>query len=255
MNYIVAAATDIGLTKKTNQDSYSAKVFSCQLGKIVFAIVCDGMGGLSKGEIASATVVRAFRNWAETRLPVLCSSGFDDSVIKNDWTELVNVYNEKIKIYGKKSGISLGTTLTAILLTENRYYLINVGDSRTYEITDSVRLLTKDQTVVAREVEQGILTEEQAKVDPRRSVLLQCIGASDQVFPDIFFGTTAKDAVYMLCSDGFVHEITPGEMYQYLCPQVMTDVQLMELNMRSLINLDKQRAERDNITVLTVRTF
>ena len=62
--------------------------------------------------------------------------------------------------------------------------------------------------MVAREVELGHITPEEAEKDYRRSVLLQCVGASDQVYPDMFFGTTRLNAVYMLCSDGFRHEIT-----------------------------------------------
>ena len=178
-----------------------------------------------------------------------------DAVIRNDWVNIVTDYNEKIKNYGKKSGISLGTTVTAILLTENRYYVVNVGDSRTYEIADWLKVITKDQTVVAREVELGNITEEEAKTDPRRSVLLQCIGASDAVYPDMFFGDTVQNAVYMLCSDGFRHEITEQEIHQYLQPAVMTDVDTMKANMDILISLNKQRQERDNITVLSIRTF
>lgn len=159
--------------------------------------------------------------------------------------------------YGKRCGLAsgLGTTVTALLLTEQRYYIINVGDTRAYEIGDHVVLLTKDQTVVAREVELGNLTQVEAETDPRRSVLLQCVGASDEVYPDMFFGDTALNATYMLCSDGFRHEITEREIYAYLNPTVMTDADGMQRNMEALIELNKQRRERDNISVVTIRTF
>ena len=132
---------------------------------------------------------------------------------------------------------------------------MNVGDTRAYEIGDTVTVLTKDQTVVAREVELGHLTPEEAEKDSRRSVLLQCIGASDEVYPDMFFGDTKLNAVYMLCSDGFRHEITEDEIYQYLNPNVMIDADEMKRNMDSLIDLNKQRQERDNISVVSIRTF
>lgn len=124
-----------------------------------------------------------------------------------------------------------------------------------YEIGDTVTVLTKDQTVVAREVELGHLTPEEAEKDSRRSVLLQCIGASDEVYPDMFFGDTKLNAVYMLCSDGFRHEITENEIYQYLNPNVMVDADGMKRNMDSLIDLNKQRQERDNISAVSIRTF
>lgn len=255
MNFIVSATTDIGLTKSTNQDSYAVRVFNTKKGKITFAILCDGMGGLSKGEVASASLINAFCKWSETRLPYLCESEITDNDIRNDWTQIAVDYNEKIKAHARAAGTNMGTTLTAMLLTGNRYYIINVGDTRAYEISEQALVLTKDQTVVAREVELGQLTPEQAENDPRRSVLLQCIGASDSVYPDFFFGTTKLNAVYMLCSDGFRHEITQDEICQYLNPVVMTDAEGMKRNMDALIEINKQRQERDNISVVTVRTF
>ena len=255
MNYIIAASTDIGNTKETNQDSFIIKVVNTKIGNMVFAVLCDGMGGLEKGEVASATVVNAFNNWADNKLPKLCEEGLTDTAIRNDWIDIVTEYNEKIKEYGKSKGVSLGTTVTALLLTDNRYYIINVGDTRAYEIDKDVRVLTKDQTVVAREIELGNLSLEEAKTDSRRSVLLQCIGASDYVYPDMFYGDTALDVVYMLCSDGFRHEISEEEIYTYLQAAVMTDANHMKVNMDRLIELNKQREERDNITVLTIRTF
>lgn len=255
MNFIVSAATDIGLTKNTNQDSYNVRVFTTKLGKVVLAVLCDGMGGLSKGEVASATLVNAFCRWADNRLPILCEQGITDQDICADWGKITTEYNDKIKTYAQSCGINMGTTVTAMLLTEQRFYIINVGDTRAYEIADSVKILTKDQTVVAREVELGNLTPEQAVRDSRRSVLLQCVGASDHVYPDMFYGDTKLGAVYMLCSDGFRHEVTEEEIYQYLNPNVMMDADGMEQNMQSLIWLNKQRQERDNISVISIRTF
>ncbi len=255
MNFIISASTDVGNVKSTNQDSFVAKVLNTKQGKMVFAVLCDGMGGLEKGEVASSTVVYAFSKWSETRLPDLCENEITDTEIRNDWISIATEYNEKIKTYGKKSGISLGTTVTAILVTNKRYYIINVGDTRAYEISDSIKILTKDQTLVAREVELGNITAEQAETDSRRSVLLQCIGASEAVYPDMFFGDTIQNAVYMLCSDGFRHEITQQEIFQYLQPDVMTNVEGMKVNMDKLIEMNKQRQERDNITVLSIRTF
>lgn len=255
LNFIVTASTDIGLTKKTNQDSFVARTFNTKQGKIVMAVLCDGMGGLSKGEIASASVVHAFSKWADIQLPALCENKILDSSIQKDWTNIAIEYNQKIKDYAASYGTNMGTTVTAMLLTENRYYILNIGDTRAYEITNQISLLTKDQTVVAREVEMGNLTWEAAEKDARRSVLLQCIGASDEVYPDMFYGETKQNAVYMICSDGFRHEITANEILEYLNPAVMLDSTSMKQNMNSLIELNKQRQERDNISVISIRTF
>ena len=86
-------------------------------------------------------------------------------------------------------------------------------------------------------------------------MLLQCIGASDSVYPDFFFGEVKKDAVYMLCSDGFRHEITSEEIYAYMNPDRMLSAEQMKENEVALINLNKQRQESDNISVITIRTY
>lgn len=255
MEFLVSASTDIGLVKATNQDSLNVRIYNTDIGSIVFAVLCDGMGGLECGEIASASVINAFCKWSETRLPQLLSYGISDDDIRVEWSDIVNDMNCKIKDHGAMKGISLGTTLTAILILPDKYYVINVGDSRTYEIYDRVTSITEDQTVVAMEVKNGIITEEQARVDPRRSVLLQCVGASDSVYPDIFTGETKKDAVYMLCSDGFRHEISEDEIFQQLRPDNMLSAEAMKQNELFLIDLNKQRGERDNISVITIRTY
>lgn len=255
MNYLVSASTDVGIKKTTNQDSLTVKAIETDNGSIAFAVMCDGMGGLQKGELASATVVKAFTDWLYRNGNRISGAGVEDSVIRNEWEQLVREQNRKIMSYGQRNGVSLGTTATAMLLTDYRYYILNVGDSRAYEITEEVRQLTQDQTVVAREVRFGRMTEEEAKQDPRRNVLLQCIGASGEVYPDMFFGETKKDAVYMLCSDGFRHQVTEDEIHSVLNPSVLLDTAGMKKSEEYLIDLNKRRMETDNISIVTIRTF
>ncbi len=255
MNYIISANTDIGTSKSTNQDSLSVKVIQTTVGKMVFAILCDGMGGLDKGEVASASVIRAFDNWVYNKLPQLSTVPLDSNTIKTQWEKILLEQNETIKGYGARQGVRLGTTAVVMLLTDTDYYIMNVGDSRAYEIADDLNQLTNDQTFVAREVALGNMTPEQARVDKRRSVLLQCIGASEEVYPDFFTGTTIQNATYMLCSDGFRHVITPKEIFAKFQPGVLLNDSAMNQNTLDLIELNKQRNERDNISVVLVRTF
>lgn len=255
MDFIISACSDVGIKKSTNQDSLTVKSFQTSQGKMVFAVLCDGMGGLSKGELASAALVTAFTDWAFEELPSLCNNEIDDQVIQTEWESIISTQNERIMNYGKWNGTSLGTTIVAMLITDTRYYVINVGDSRAYEIADSVKQITKDQTLLAREIELGNMSAEQAEHSPQRNVLLQCVGASNQVFPEMFFGYTKTDAVYMLCSDGFRHEITPEEIYDAFEPNQMTDSAAMKTKTQYLIDLNKARFEQDNISVITVRTY
>lgn len=255
MNFIVSANTDIGIVKNTNQDSLSVKVINTSIGKMSFAILCDGMGGLAKGEVASASVIRAFDEWVNNELPNLCAAPLNVDTIKAQWEKILLDQNNIIKTYGARQGVRLGTTAVVMLLTDNQYYIMNVGDSRAYEFTDAFVQLTNDQTFVAREVALGNMTPEQAEVDERRSVLLQCIGASEEVYPDFFVGEAKQNATYMLCSDGFRHEITPDEIFAKFQPAVLLDDATMNQNTLDLIELNKQRNERDNISVVLVRTY
>lgn len=255
MNFIVSANTDVGIKKNTNQDSLSVKVINTPQGRMTFAVLCDGMGGLDKGEVASASVIRAFDNWVRNDLPTICNAPIEDSILRTQWDKILTDQNNVIKTYGARQGVKLGTTAVVMLITQTRYYIMNVGDSRAYELTDNIKQLTTDQTFVAREVELGNMTEEQARVDERRNVLLQCVGASDEVYPDMFFGDVQSNAVYMLCSDGFRHEISPQEIYEKLQPGMLFDDNTMHKRTAELIELDKQRNEQDNISVVLIRTF
>lgn len=255
MNFIVSANTDIGISKTTNQDGLSVMVMNTPQGRMAFAILCDGMGGLQKGELASTSVINAFRSWVMNELPRLSAAPLQDAVIRSQWEKIILEQNQTIKAYGARQAIRLGTTAVVLLLTQTRYYVLNVGDSRAYELTTGIRQLTMDQTFVAREIAMGNMTPEEAARDPRRNVLLQCVGASENVYPDLFFGDIRKDAVYMLCSDGFRHEISAEEIYQMLQPGILLDDATMHRNTAALIELNKQRQERDNISAALIRTF
>ncbi len=255
MNFIVSANTDIGIKKSTNQDSLSVKILETPSERIAFAVLCDGMGGLAKGEVASASVVNAFSKWISEDLPVILKNGIKADVIKSQWESLLLIMNDKIMTYGKKQGVNLGTTVAVILIYAGQYYIMNIGDSRIYEISDELIQITQDHSFVAREVMMGKMSPEEAKVHPQRNVLLQCVGASEKIVPDFFTGVIKNNAAYMLCSDGFIHELAPNEILGYLHPSVLIDEKSMEGNTEYLINLNKQRFETDNISAALIRTF
>lgn len=251
MRFIATADTDIGISKNTNQDSLLVKHAKTDIGEVLMAIVCDGMGGLSKGELASATVIRAFSDWFDNELPFELENT-DMQIIGSKWSLMLKDLNVKISEYGDEIGSSLGTTFSGILFVEDKYVLVHVGDSRIYHIGSSLNQLTTDQTFVAREISRGTMTPEQAKTDKRRNLLLQCVGASKVVEPQIICGNTDKGA-YMLCSDGFRHEISEAEIYESLNPVNLMNKEAMHSNVKYLIEQNKQRHERDNISVILVK--
>lgn len=257
MEYKISVHTDIGTKKSTNQDSCCVREAQTDKGKILFAILCDGMGGLAKGEVASASLIKRFNTWFETELPEVLVKNDVINEIRYAWDRIVKEQNQEIAAYGNTLRIQLGTTVTAIIILENNDYLVvHVGDSRLYRITDAeIEVLTEDQTLVANEVRLGRLTPEQAAVDPRRNVLLQCVGASRIVEPSFVSGKAVKNECYMLCSDGFRHVVTSSEINSKFAPSNNETEDVMKNNIVELVELNKARGETDNISAILVKTI
>lgn len=253
MKYLGSAVTDIGIIKKTNQDSVCLMVANTKNhGQVAMGVICDGMGGLKKGEVASAAVISMFEDWFEHQLPRKIK-GYTWEGMSADWERMIKAANQKILDYGKRRQITLGTTVSAMLIIEEKYMIAHVGDSRVYRIKDSVEQLTEDHTFVAREIKRGNMTVEQAKHDQRRNVLIQCVGASAMVNPDILHGSVEADNVYMLCSDGFRHEIMEEEMYERFCARRISTIEEMEQSSWYLVDQAKRRNEKDNISVVLIK--
>lgn len=255
MKYIGTAVTDVGISKSTNQDSICIKIADTkQLGQIAMAIICDGMGGLAKGELASAAVIRVFENWFNTQLPKQLDN-LDLKEVAGRWDYMIKEQNYKILEYGKQIGANLGTTFTGMLMVKNQYVIVHVGDTRVYKIGENIRQLTEDQTFIARELKKGTMTPEQAKTDSRRNMLLQCVGASRTVSPDILYGEVTGDTIYMLCSDGFRHVLNEQEIYEKLNPKSAATMDILNQNAKILIEEAKKRNEKDNISVALIRSM
>ena len=155
--------TDKGATRPSNQDSFCARISNFGRETIAMLAVCDGVGGLQSGELASTGAVRCFEEWFEQQLPEIVQNGLTADVVFFSWH--------------RKTGIQLGTTGSALLLTRDDLYQVQVGDSRIY-LDDGLGLvqLSKDQTLAMREVEAGRLSPEALTTDRRSSILLQCLG-------------------------------------------------------------------------------
>lgn len=256
MRFLSAAHTDVGITKKVNQDAFCLKIAKTPNYNIAFAVLCDGMGGLNNGEYASAFVINAFSVWFEKELPKIADKNITLSMITERWNGIIQEQGKKILEYGKYNGISLGTTCTAFIALNDKYASIHVGDSRLYHINgESARQVTADQTVAAYEISQHRMTEAEARTDRRSSVLLQCVGASKVINPEIKTGIVTEEDVFMLCSDGFRHRVSDREMYGVIAPNVLTSEKVMKKSLVDLVELNKQRQESDNITAILIKAI
>jgi len=243
--------SDVGLKREGNEDSF---LVDDSLGLYV---VCDGMGGHLAGEVASQISVeiirKTFRKWVEE------GAGIDEIYGKPDYSlsiegnyllgciRLANhvVYEMATE---NKQYHGMGTTVVIVLVTHDLIITANVGDSRIYLIRDSmVEGLSKDHTIVAEQVEMGMMTEEEAATSPMKHILTRNIGSSEYVVPDIFEIEPANNDRFILCSDGLTDLVNEDEILE------MTEEEDTPENLcKRLIDVVLDRGAHDNTTIISI---
>ena len=204
MKLQVCAKTDIGLTRNNNED-----LFFVDEKRGLF-IVADGMGGHAAGEVASQIAV-------ETVCQSLQTANLDNP--QEQLRQAIEKANQAVEqaANGNKEWQGMGTTLTIILLHQQKGYLAHVGDSRMYRLHNSqFEQLSDDHSLVGEQLRQGILTSEQAKRSTLGNILLQALGITPEL--DICqktFPLVVGDR-YLLCSDGLTDMVTDTEIEEIL---------------------------------------
>ena len=236
MNFLISANTDIGTLKKTNQDSVLIKkIHTCQ-GEMVFAVLCDGMGGMAEGgRIAAETVseLMGIFPWA------------DDSDIPG-W-----ISQRSTRVYQQFRGHG-GTTLVAVLLKGNRLSFWCVGDSDLFLLREgklygmNIRQEYKNDLVLR--ALDGAFPVEEAFHDSQAGALSEYIG-KEEVNCDynrIPFSLRPEDAL-LLCSDGISDTLTLKQIREAmaLSPQVCCNKLEKEI-------LSADKPSQDNYTTIVL---
>ncbi len=232
-------ATDTGSVRPQNEDAYVA---SDQL----FA-VADGMGGHNAGEVASAlaTTLLLERAVGQTLTP----EWFVEAI-----TSINRTIHESAAESTERRG--MGTTICALALVKpqgettepQQVALANVGDSRIYLArAGTFRQLSVDHSYVQELVTEGLITEEEARVHPRRNIVTRALGIDDRVAVDSWLIPLFSGDRFILCSDGLVDEVPTADIAALAAqekePQIIAD---------ALVALAKRNGGRDNITVVVV---
>lgn len=255
MKFRIAYNSDIGNTKKVNQDAIGFKEIETGENRYALSVVCDGMGGLQKGEMASATVVRSLLDWFENVFPSICD-GFDYAIIQKELESKIVKCNSALHDYGEKEGLQLGTTLSALLIRDDGLYLIaNVGDSRIYLINrDNAIQLTEDQTFVAREIMNNRMTIEEARESKYKNVLTQCIGVNENLEILFYRGKAVANEFFVSCSDGFRHYLSESDLYNSLYQiNNSDDENEWSEKLKEITESNKEKGEKDNITATVIK--
>lgn len=227
-----AGITDRGKVRENNED------YLYMDGRLF--IVADGMGGHVGGEVASREAVDHFvrvereNRWLDppTRLK-RCAQAAN--------LRLLEMARENPSLAG------MGTTLTALLL-EDAAYICHVGDSRAYLWrAGRVRPITRDHSLVGRMVEEGKLTPAEARVHPRRNVILAALGTSADLEPDIHSLHPLMGDRFVLCTDGLSGVVEEWELQRILAAHGDA-----EGACRALVEEAFAKGAPDNVTVIVV---
>jgi PPM family protein phosphatase len=226
----VAAVTDKGLVRSTNQDAYYA-------GDRLL-VVADGMGGMAAGDVASRITVDAM---------VSLDTPIDNANQMDALHKALEVANANIadEVAGDGALSGMGTTLTAVIFSGDRAALAHVGDSRAYLLRDGrLNQLTKDDTYVQMLVDQGLIRPEEAGSHPRRAVVTQAL-QGEPVSPSYIIVEPEAGDRWLLCSDGLTTVVPfdriESEMLAQSDPQGCA---------QSLVDLALQGGGPDNVTVI-----
>jgi serine/threonine protein phosphatase PrpC len=228
MRVTAAAATDIGLVREGNEDSYLTE-------EPLFA-VADGMGGHRGGEVASQLAVET--------LEKLFKKGAGD--LPDQVQEANRVVFERSVVDEKVAG--MGTTLTAALVEGDRVRLAHVGDSRAYLLRDGdLRRLTEDHTLVHRMVTEGEISQEEAETHPQRSVLTRALGVETVVDVDDDTVQVRPGDRLLLCTDGLTSMVSEQAIEKVL--RAVPDPQEAA---ERLVQIANEGGGTDNTTVVVL---
>ncbi len=235
--------------REENQDSCAIK----QTNRGLLVLVCDGMGGMSGGAQASSMAVKEIISYID-------SLSVDDDVQDDNQTLLKRaishansvIYNESL---AQNRGGEMGTTVTALLIDENKATVAYVGDSRVYQLRNGKKKFrTFDHSMVFELVKKKVLSEEQARLSDQSNIILKAVGIKPEISADTFDLCYDKGDSFFLCSDGIWGRLPEKELIKNLSkkkhPRVITETLAMNIHQGA----KAEGGRHDNLTAAMIIT-
>lgn len=248
--------SDIGKKRSVNQDSFREEKI-CD--NVFVFLVCDGMGGANGGNIASSVASDTFLD--KVKEGVLKLTENNKCALTPDSAEVILIKsvqeaNRTVYLAAEKSDelSGMGTTLVAALVVDNTAFIVNVGDSRAYLIFGNViDKVTHDHSYVQYLVDIGELTEEEAKNNVNKNIIMKAIGIEESVEPDIFRVEFGDNAFLLLCSDGLTNyvdeELIKETVLSFDYESNISKSDDVERVCSTLVDMANENGGGDNITV------
>lgn len=218
---------------KTNEDSLVLQQVETRVGTVTLAVVCDGIGGLKEGETASGYVAEMLIVWFYKELMPMAQKHKSGRKIYKSALKMLYEADERLKEYGRKKKIRLGTTVTILIFIGKQFYMIHIGDSRIYKVKRKIKVLTKD--------------------DGDGKVLHRCIGAGKWEKPQWKQGKVRGKTGFLLCTDGFYKKLSQEELGVVASPQCREEKALGK-RLKEAGEYIKRRRMRDNASAVILIT-
>ena len=233
----VAALTDVGCKRSNNEDS-----FGFDASSQIFA-VCDGMGGMAAGEIASSTAVAELVRYFNQQPSEMQAEQRLYQAILHANSQVCSLARESDDLRG------MGTTMVSGCVDGRKIVIGNVGDSRAYFLRKGkCAQVTLDHSYVAEQVRNGMMSPDDAGSSPLQSLITRAIGTAESVEPDLFTAELEAADVVLLTTDGLTRYADADDIARL----VLATSDLNE-GCQSLIDFAKQHGAIDNVTCLLLR--
>lgn len=232
--------SDKGRVRKTNEDYFAGE--RVRENEYLF-VVADGMGGHRAGDVASRLgTINFVRHYKKLRKKKnLIMDSMSQALEKAN-----NVILSKATSDPRKRG--MGTTFSAVVISNMSAYIVHVGDSRIYLIRgDKISQLTTDHTFVGKMLEEGRITEDEARDHPQKNILYMSLGARKTFEPEIKKQIDIMESdIFMMCSDGLNNMVSDNTIKEYLLSYNTYDA------VEELIKLANDNGGTDNITIQVI---
>lgn len=237
---IISAKTDVGAFRENNQDAFLTGTF---VNGDAWAIVCDGMGGVSGGQIASTLCVEkaasVIKKGYRNRMSVKSVKNLLESAIS---AANAVVFEESLKDNELKG---MGTTIVAAVIVGSIAVIAYVGDSRAYIVNDTITQITKDHSLVQLMIDTGKITPEEAKNHPDKNIITRAVGVENFVDSDIEIIDISPSDKLLLCTDGLSGAVENSDIQSIIN-------EYREVSAEKLIEKALENGSRDNITAVVV---
>ncbi|ESW67936.1 protein phosphatase 2C domain-containing protein [Mesorhizobium sp. C277A] len=222
-----------GCVRDHNEDSFLVEP---QIG---LWVVADGMGGHEAGEVASASIVEHLATIG------IASSAPD---LRARFEDRLNRAHAEIRRISRSRGVTIGSTVAALLAMDGRFACLWSGDSRVYLVRNAaISQISRDHTEVQELLDSGAISAAEAENWPRRNVITRAIGVNDEIAIDFQQGETLAGDIFILSTDGLTAHVSDAEIAAAVlsgAPQAACE---------KLLSMVLERGGTDNVTIVLVK--